>query len=102
MPVVSPDVIAGITAEVLSLPPDVNPYSWLAVAMQERVLPHLSSPTFQVLMWLAFGLHAIALLCNMTTLVIRARGKGLWLFRKNSEGYIVSVLLTSLVQRLMF
>lgn len=88
MPVFSPEVTAGLAAEVLSLPSDVNPYTWLKTAIQTRVIPQLTSTTYQVLLFIAVGLHAIALLCHLATLYFRARGKVLWFLKRNTDGYL--------------
>lgn len=88
MPVFDPELIASIASEALSLPTDVNPYTWLKEAFEDRVIPHLTSKTYQTLLWISVGLHSVALLCHLATLYFRARGKQLWFFRYNNDRYL--------------
>lgn len=92
MPIVSPQAVASVASRVLALSPETNPYSWLQHTLRDEFVPQLSSKPYQILLWVAVGLHSIAMLCHMATLYFRARSKALWLFHRNPAGHIVSVV----------
>lgn len=82
--VINPEEVTRVAANALVLPPDVNPYHWLTEAIEEEVLPHLGSSAFRGILYFCVAAHAIALIANIGTLLLRWKHKRFWLARFTS------------------
>ena len=78
------DTLSQIVSQAVALPHDTNPYLWLSDFMLAEVVPHLSTPTLRIILWLSVASHSLALVCNLGVIFFRLKTGHFWIIRFTS------------------
>ncbi|GAA5961996.1 hypothetical protein JCM3765_007190 [Sporobolomyces pararoseus] len=77
-----------ITDQLSKLPPDKDPYCWLADYLRVNYLPHYSIAA-QVQIYLVVALLAVNVLLVLFSLYLRIRKNQFWFFRRQLSGALI-------------